>query len=135
MKALLEQHPKTTNLLCEYYTKAFIDSLNAKGLPEDFVESAKSFSLNGETLSKLVGKNPRMLFDALDDNGVFVSINWMQSGWHWRVDNDNQSVISDEFSPTRKEVEYKAVEEAFKALEKKLNNVRISEADSSGSGG
>jgi hypothetical protein len=135
MKTLLEQHPKTTNLLCEYYTKAFIDSLNAKGLPKDFVEGAKSFSLNGETLSKLVGTNPRMLFDALDDNGVFVSTNWMQGGWHWRVDNSHQSIISDELFPTRKEVEYKAVEEAFKALEKKLNNVRIPEADSSGSGG
>jgi hypothetical protein len=135
MKTLLEQHPKSTDFLCRYYTNIFINSLKAKGLPEDFVESAKSFSLNGETLSKLVGTNPRMLFDAFDDNSIFISINWMQGGWHWRVDDGNQSIISDEMFPNRKEVEHKAVEEAFDALEKKLNNVRISEADSSGGGG
>lgn len=130
---LLEIHPKTASLVCEWFQKQFLKSLEDQGLPDDFIEGAKSFTIDNEKVNALIGKQPRGLFDFFDENEVHILTDLFEGKWFWIIDSREHDSIKSEGFLNRKESELAGVTKAFDILEKRLN-VRISEADTSGGG-
>ena len=130
---LLEKHPKTAALLCEWFQKQFMKSLEDQGLPDDFIEGAKNFVIGNEQVNGLIGKQPRGLFDFFDDHNIHILIDVFGKKWSWSIDSEEcKATMSDKYS-SRKEAEMAGVTEAFDILEKRLN-AGVSEADTSGGG-
>lgn len=130
---LLETHPKTSALLCEWFQKQFIKSMEDQGLPKDFIEGAKSFVIDNEKVIGLIGKQPRGLFDFFDENGIHINTLVFGKNWSWDIVSVRLTVGSETNFPSRKEAELGGVTKAFEELEERLN-ARIPEADTSGGG-
>lgn len=130
---LLETHPKTSALLCEWFQKQFIKSMEDQGLPKDFIEGAKSFVIDNEKVIGLIGKQPRGLFDFFDENGIHINTLVFGKNWSWDIVSVKLTIGSETDFPSRKEAELGGVTKAFEELEEMLN-ARIPEADTSGGG-
>lgn len=130
---LLETHPKTSALLCEWFQKQFIKSMEDQGLPKDFIEGAKSFVIDNEKVIGLIGKQPRGLFDFFDENGIHINTLVFGKNWSWDIVSVKLTIGSETDFPSRKEAELGGVAKAFEELEERLN-ARIPEADTSGGG-
>lgn len=130
---LLETHPKTSALLCEWFQKQFIKSMEDQGLPKDFIEGAKSFVIDNEKVIGLIGKQPRGLFDFFDENGIHINTLVFGKNWSWDIVSVRLTIGSETNFPSRKEAELGGVAKAFEELEERLN-ARIPEADTSGGG-
>jgi hypothetical protein len=129
MKELLEKYPKAAKVVKEYYLKKLLDSLEDKGLPDEFKDHVKQQGLPEEQIIKLLESNPIALIDIFDENNIFIHILVTQS----KDDLNKASFAEGIFLPsqgtktgggtyykTRKEAEKKAIIEAFKLLEEKL---------------
>lgn len=128
---LLEDHPKTASLICEWFQQQFMKSLEDQNLPKDFIEGAKNFVINNEKVNGLIGKQPRGLFDFFDDHQIHILTDVFGGKWSWNIDSEEcKATMSDKYS-SRKEAELASVTEAFGILEKRLN-AGVSEADTSG---
>ncbi len=130
---LLETHPKTSALLCEWFQKQFIKSMEDQGLPKDFIEGAKSFVIDNEKVIGLIGKQPRGLFDFFDENGIHINTLVFGKNWSWDIVSVKLTIGSETDFSSRKEAELGGVTKAFEELEEMLN-ARIPEADTSGGG-
>jgi hypothetical protein len=130
---LLETHPKTSALLCEWFQQQFIKSMEDQGLPKDFIEGAKSFVIDNEKVIGLIGKQPRGLFDFFDENGIHINTLVFGKNWSWDIVSVKLTIGSETDFPSRKEAELGGVTKAFEELEEMLN-ARIPEADTSGGG-
>lgn len=130
---LLENHPKTASLLCEWFQHQFIKSMEDQGLPKDFIEGAKNFIIDNEKVIGLIGKQPRGLFDFFDENGIHINTLVFGNKWSWDIVSVRLTIGSETNFPSRKGAELGGVTKAFEELEERLN-ARIPEADTSGGG-
>ena len=117
---LIEQYPKASEVVLEWYKNKMKDSLNISTLSEDIKESFSDYIIGLDHISIMIDNNPRFLFDVLDENDIYVEI---------LVDYKSNSakfsytVISDEMysNPitysSRREAEMDAIEQAFKLLD------------------
>ena len=131
MKELLESHPLTAKLIREHYTKSWLDSIEKSShLPDDFLEFAKAFELDNDKIALIVQDQPRGLFDFFDNQSVRLWTKYTAKGWQIYI---NKVSFGGNFTE-RREAERYCVEQAFKILEETLNNVGVSQPDTSDSG-
>lgn len=130
---LLENHPKTASVICEWFQTQFIKSLEDQHLPKDFIEGAKSFVIDNEKVNGLIGKQPRGLLDFFDENGIHINTLVFGKDWSWGIVSTRLTVGSDINYPSRKEAELAGIVKAFEELEERLN-ARVSETHPSGGG-
>lgn len=131
MKELLENHPLTAKLIREHYTKNWLEQIEkASHLPDDFLEFAKSFELDNDKIALIVQDQPRGLFDFFDNQLVRVWTKYTEKGWQVYIDKVKHGGNFIE----RRDAERYGVEQAFKILEETLNNVGVSQPDTSDSG-
>jgi len=119
MLELLTKYPKAAKVVKEYYLEKLIASLDSS-LPEDFKEHVREQGITDEMLSKIVGEAPRMLWDAFDENGIYINVfptNEYEEV-EFRTQINFEDVGTSKF--TRKEAELQAIEKAFQLLEDKL---------------
>lgn len=131
MKELLESHPLTAKLIREHYTKSWLDSIEKSShLPDDFLEFAKAFELDNDKIALIVQDQPRGLFDFFDNQSVRLWTKYTAKGWQIYI---NKVSFGGNFTE-RRDAERYGVEQAFKILEETLNNVGVSQPDTSDSG-
>jgi hypothetical protein len=117
---LLEQYPKASEVVLEWYKNKMKDSLNISALSEDIKESFNDYIIGLDHISVMIDTNPRFLFDVLDENDIYVEI---LVDYKSNIANFSYTVISDEMysNPltyiSRKHAELAAIEQAFKLLE------------------
>lgn len=131
MKELLESHPLTAKLIREHYTKSWLDSIEKSShLPDDFLEFAKAFELDNDKIALIVQDQPRGLFDFFDAQAVRIWTKYTAKGWQIYINKVN---FRGNFIE-RRDAERYSVEQAFKILEETLNNVGVSQPNTSDSG-
>lgn len=131
MKELLDSHPLTAKLIREYYTKSWLESIEKSShLPDDFLEFAKAFELDNDKIALIVQNQPRGLFDFFDSQSVRIWTKYTAKGWQAYIDKVKNGK---EFTE-RRDAERHGVEKAFAILEETLNNVGVSQPDTSDSG-
>ena len=110
---LLEQHPKTTDLIKEWYSIKLLKSIDAATeVSEDFKEMMRAQPIDTSNIAKMIDGIPRSLFDFFDEHEIYISImHYPEQGFS----HDGPPYYSN-----RRESELVAIEEAFIWLEKKL---------------
>lgn len=116
MLEILENHPKCTIVVKQWFLDKMLESLNLESLPEDFKESVRSQGINNDKIAKMLDGSPRALFDVFDNHKVYVDISCLNDKFLWGINNDMNNSVYD----TRKEADGAAIVEAFKILEAKL---------------
>ncbi len=120
---LLKAHPKTTKVLIEWFTKKMFESFTSE-TPEDMKHYMTERGVTEEQLSNLIDINPRIFFDVFDSYNIFIEIKLSAGSSDFNssiIFNKERSNVS-RTCFSRIEAEVKALEEAFKLLEKKLTN-------------
>lgn len=114
---LLDNHPKSLEIITSHFTKMMIESFNEETVPEEFKEAMMEMGVGKERLALIIGSAPRCLFDCFDENEIFIEV--------YRTSGDAFTFNIEGFMehPThfikRKDCELSAIIEAFKLLEKK----------------
>jgi hypothetical protein len=109
---LLEQYPKTTALIKEWYLDRMLESFKDETVPEDFKEMMRAQPIDDNVIAKMIDGIPRSLFDFFDNHEIYISIkHYPEQGF---------SHDGPPYYNTRRESEIVAIEEAFIWLEKKL---------------
>lgn len=116
MLEILENHPKCTIVVKQWFLDKMLESLNLESLPEDFKESVRSQGINNDKIAKMLDGSPRALFDVFDNHKVYVDTSCLNDKFLWGINNDMNNSVYD----TRKEADGAAIVEAFKLLEAKL---------------
>lgn len=126
MIELLEKYPKAAKVVREHFLEKLIKSLKAD-LPDDFKEHVRQKGVTNDTISKLIDNQPRLLFDAFDENELYIGIildtSWPKTRFQYGISEGNEGIFTKgqiTVFDTRKEAEKQAIEEAFKLLEEKL---------------
>ncbi len=114
---LLNKYPKAAEVVKNWFTEKMIESLNTDDVPEDFKEMIRKDVIDNEKLDKILGKQPRTLFDVFDENEIFIQINVFDT---FSYSINQGKAISGSWK-TRKEAEGFAVKIAFEMLEQKLS--------------
>jgi len=120
MIELLKNHPKSAELLRNYYSEKMKENV-----PLEFHDIMKNFPTNDEMISKLVGDNYRALFDFFDENNIFIeticysSDKSVEFNCHLYPLVTNIGWVEKRFKK-RKEAEKYAISRAFELLEQKL---------------
>jgi len=128
-KELLKNHPKTTQVLIEWFTDKMFKSFTSE-TPEDMKHYMTKRGVTEEQLSTLIGVNPRTFFDVFDDNGIFICIilnnhnDFCYSIIGDIVDKEFNDWNVDSFGKFKSRIsaEIEALEKAFIILEKRLTN-------------
>jgi hypothetical protein len=120
---LLNNYPHTTEVVREWFMNKMVESFKDETVPEDFKKFMRQQGVPNDRLVKLIGTNPRNLFDIFDDNGLFIETMYMEKQFHYTIVEDGEVSSSNTITyNTRKECDGAAVEQAFKMLNEKLNN-------------
>jgi hypothetical protein len=131
MKGLLEKYPKAAKIVNEYYLAKLLESLNDKGLPDDFKEHVKQQGLPETQIVSLMEVNPYALVDVFDQNKIPIhivvnskldddrNVKSVTFGVIIAMGSNDMKTVTEWF-PTRKEAEKVAIIEAFGILEEKL---------------
>jgi hypothetical protein len=114
---LLQNNPKTTTVIKQWFLGKLLDSLNDDKLPENFKEFVRAQDLEDDKLATIIDANPRMLFDVFDEHKVYVQINVNTPYFSYSINEGD--VISGSWE-TRIEAEKAAIEQAFEILNNKL---------------
>lgn len=117
MLELLEKHPKAAEVVRNWFTDKMIESLKTDDVPEDFKEIIRQDVIDNERIDKILGSQPRALFDVFDEHEIFISINITNRKFTYRIDN----VINPTEYSKRKECESISITRAFGILEQKLS--------------
>ena len=117
MLELLEKHPKAAEVIRNWFTDKMIESLKIDDVPEDFKEMIRQDAIDNERIDKILGSQPRALFDVFDEHEIFISINITNRKFTYRIDN----VINPTEYSRRKECESISITRAFGILEQKLS--------------
>lgn len=122
MIELLETHPKAAVKIREWFMEKMLDSLkHSEGdVPEDFKEYVRQQGIDNERVAKILGSNPRTLFDVFDENQLYIKIDVFTGEgvkFSWSINSEEGGAS---FYTSRKEAETDAVTEAFKMLNDKL---------------
>ena len=122
---LLEQHPKTTTLIKEWFLDKLLASIElATDVPDDFKDMMKAQPIDSSNIAKMIDGIPRSLFDFFDENQLYIEIliNFQDKPFIFTYTVVvNGEVVS---NPTkydfRKGAELAAIELSFEMLEKEL---------------
>lgn len=121
MQQLLENYPYATEAVREWFIKQMVDSFKDEEVPQGFKDFMREQGVPNDTLVKLVGSNPRSLFDVFDENSLFIEMMYMEHKFHYTVSNGEEILIANiETYTKRRDCEAAAVAEAFKILNEKL---------------
>jgi len=118
---LLNKYPKAAEVVKNWFTEKMIESLNTDDVPEDFKEMIRKDVIDNEKLDKILGTQPRTLFDVFDENEIFIQINVFDT---FSYSINQGKAISGSWK-TRKEAEGFAVKIAFEILEQKLSTDEV----------
>lgn len=117
---LLEQYPKASEVVLEWYKNKMKDSLNISTLSEDIKESFNDYIIGLDHISLMIDNNPRFLFDVLDENDIYVEIlvdyKSNSAKFNYTVVNDEMYSNPNTYS-SRRNAEMAAIEQAFKLLD------------------
>lgn len=116
---LLEQYPKASEVVLEWYKNKMKDSLNISTLSEDIKKSFNDYIIGLDHISLMIDNNPRFLFDVLDENKVYIFIHYMdvKDNVEFFYSFRNIDTNPVKLFETRKEAEMAAIEQAFKLLD------------------
>lgn len=115
---LFNDYPKACEIVKQWFLERMLESFKDETVPEDFKEHVRKQGIPTEQVERIIGSNPRSLFQVLDDNKLFIEIRInMEEGpeFSWGV-NGNKV---DDWYQTRTEAELKAVIECLKQLNEK----------------
>lgn len=116
---LFKDYPKACEIVKQWFLERMLESFKDEAVPEDFKEHVRKQGIPTDQVEKIIGSNPRSLFQVFDDNKLFIEIRLnMEEGpeFSWGV-NGNKV---DDWYPTRTEAELKAVVECLKQLNEKV---------------
>jgi len=74
MKELLEKYPKAAKVVHAYYLEKLLNSLNDRGLDEEFKEHVREQGLPIEQIVSLMEVNPIALVDVFTEHNIFITI-------------------------------------------------------------
>lgn len=113
---LFEQFPQAAEVVRKYYLEIFLEGLNDENLPENFKEYARERGVNDKDIITMYEGNPRGLFDAFDNYGVFIEISFSNGDFSYKIFPRDAKFLDVTWYKSRKEAETVAVEDAFKVL-------------------
>lgn len=117
MDKLLEKYPYATDAIREWFMGKMIESFKDQSVPAEFKEYMRQQGISKDRLSKILGENPRVLFDVFDDNNLIINIIYTDQGFTWDVED----VKSVQYYSCRRDAEHAAVERTFRILDERLN--------------
>lgn len=130
MRNLLEKYPHATEVVKDWFMQKMLESFKDESVPAEFKEFMRQQGITDDRLATIIGENPRVLFDVLDDNQLIINVVHSNNGFSWDVD----TVKSVEFYSSRRQAELTAVERAFEILNDRLNITENEGQDSTTSG-
>jgi len=119
---LLETYPKAAVKVREWFLEKMLDSLKQTDdtVPEDFKEFVRQQGIDNERVAKILGANPRTLFDVFDENQLYIKIDVFTGEnikFNWSINSEEGGTS---FYGSRKEAETDAVSKAFQMLNDRL---------------
>lgn len=119
---LLEKYPNASVKIKEWFLEKMLNSLKDETIPEEFKDYVRQQGLEDDKIAKIVGDNPRALFDIFDDNQLYIKIDIFvredgTAKFNWSV---NATEGGSSFYSSRTEAEKDAVAKAFQMLNDKL---------------
>jgi hypothetical protein len=124
MLDLLNKHPKSAEVIRNWFTEVMIQSLNTDEIPEDFKEVMRNNKMDNEKLSNILKHQPRSLFDVFDDNEIVIETLVYPNG-EFTIKIGQEGTTNT--WKTRKEAEHFAIEAAFEILEQTLSEDEVTE--------
>jgi predicted metal-dependent phosphotriesterase family hydrolase len=120
MIELLENYPKAAVKIKEWFLEKMLDNLKKTDdtVPEEFKDYVRQQGIDDDKIAKIIGNNPRALFDVFDENEIFIDVTFDHEHRVFRYSFDGK-VESNDYT-LRKDAEAAAVTEAFKILNDKL---------------
>ena len=127
MLDLLEKCPLAIKVVQNWFTDVMLSSLS-ENVPTEVKEYMKTEGIPLDSMMDLIQMNPRILFDVLDENNVYVEIciNHESKQFSYRI--FGQSI--EDWFPDRKTAEKEAMLDAIQVLNLLLEN----EGQDSGTG-
>jgi uncharacterized membrane protein len=122
MMEVLNKYPKAAEVVRKYYLEVMLESLNTEELPENFKDYVREKGLSNEDIAKMLDAAPRGLFDAFDDNGIFIEISVSNTDFSYKIYPRDVKFLDVKWYKTRREAEKVAVIDAFKVLEDALTD-------------
>jgi hypothetical protein len=119
---LLNTYPKAATVVKQWFLDKMLESLKDDTLPEDFKEYVRQQGIDSNKIAKIVGDNPRSLFDVFDNNKIYIKIDIFVSKDESAKFNWSVNTIGGEsaFYSSRRDAEKDAVTKAFEMLNNKL---------------
>jgi hypothetical protein len=115
-KQLLENHPKTTLVIKEWYLGIILETIEKNYPNEDISTFVNNKDVDDSAIATILDASPRMLFDLFDNHKVYIQIN-VRPNFSYSI-NEGE-VISGPWE-NRKDTERSAIEKAFTILEEML---------------
>ena len=116
---LFEQYPKACDVVKSWFLEKMIESFQDDNVPDDFKDFVRKQGIETDKVIKIIGSNPRSLFQVMDENKLFIEIklNFSNSipSFSWSVNSQGSS----KWFETRTEAELEAVIECLKQLNEK----------------
>jgi len=113
---LLEDFPKATIVIKQWFLDKLLESLKDDSVPENFKEFVRAQDMETDKIATMIEANPRVLFDVFDEHKVYIDISCLNNKFLWGINDDMQNSVYE----TRKEAEKAAIEQAFQMLNNKL---------------
>ena len=114
---LLENFPKATIVIKQWFLDKLLESLKDNSVPENFKEFVRAQDMETDKIATMIEANPRVLFDVFDTHKVYIEISIDElNGFWWRID-ENKSTVGYEY---RINAEKAAIQQAFQILNDKL---------------
>lgn len=122
MLDLLDTYPKAATVVKQWFLDKMLESLKDDTLPEDFKEYVRQQGIDGNKIAKIVGDNPRSLFDVFDKNKLYINIDIFintdeTAKFNWSINTNNGGAA---LYQSRRDAEKDAVTKAFEMLNNKL---------------
>jgi hypothetical protein len=73
---ILNDYPLATEAIRDWFIKRMEQSLKEDDVAEDFKNEILRRSISDHTLAIMLDQSPRMFFDVLDENGIYVTIDY-----------------------------------------------------------
>lgn len=122
MKEILENNPKCTELIRNYYRTTFLNNFKSHLEPDEIQEYFTKMSLGINELATLIESNPIYLIYMFDEQGlgIDITVDYITSDKGQYRQYLGQIDIFTIRSSTRKECEKAVIIQAIKTLEEKL---------------
>lgn len=119
---LLETYPKASVKVKEWFLDKMLNSLKDDTIPEEFKDYVRQQGLEDDKIAKIVGDNPRAMFDIFDDHQLYIKTDIFikedeTAKFNWSI---NAVEGGTSFYSSRLEAEKDAVAKAFQMLNDKL---------------